>query len=749
MTALKDHQQMCRTARRVIARRWDTPTSAWVTLTYAKVLQVVSSIGAKPSAASFTFENVRWSVAEPYGLQRGTRVSIITDDPIEGQEAQTILFEGVVVNFQRSFAGGDENGSGGFERLIVQCADYRWLLSQTSPIFSMVVRGVDDYDHETGMGLTNKCLYLARPVIFNKDGRPDCDAHPLIVLNDSRWPGFAGEIPIFCPHTKTDAEFWTIRKMLRHIVSPLHNRSRPVTSFLDPLANIAGGLKLCQLDPSVFPELDTVVHSVAIPTGASLPEAVERILVQIGYTYREDPSNDFGPMWTIYKPGSASQTVRNATTAPIILQSLYAPAVNESINTSVAAGKHMVLAGLFDEDLTPTISRPYGLGASDLFEATFELVPAWKDDDLVPDTDDLYQRESDLQQPDADPEQYSFYQKYHVSGSLFMRDVGRKWALNESGKYTDALTYNRGVRFDFNTVCDAGLVASGDPLRRNYAPFERVFKPCLTLDKDTLNSMGVKVEFSFDGGTTWQTLQAAITVCQDECAIRIEDPNLSEILPKNTSDLNIDIDGLGTMVTTELNYWTRLCADWFNWDADPENFSWPHRQMRCRVTASVEMDQAIHAWPAQSANAGTPFEQMRIFDFTARYGRKLRMAGSVLTGSAWEIPLHSEQLSAQIDFLQSVNEDVAIASRFTLDRLWMGDGSGFPQFCCGDGITQLEGRNFSLKSGSSASSLYPEISEIVYNVQQQVMDLILRDTKMSRVQLQSMTRRTDTGRRRR
>ena len=109
------------------------------------------------------------------------------------------------------------------------------------------------------------------------------------------------------------------------------------------------------------------------------------------------------------------------------------------------------------------------------------------------------------------------------------------------------------------------------------------------------------------------------------------------------------------------------------------------------------------------------------------------MTSSSLTGNAWQTPGHADALAAHAAFLQAANQDAAVAGRLTLDRLWLGDGTGEPTFCCGDGVATLDGRNLSLKSGSAESVIYPEIVKVVYHVQQQKMDVILRDLKMARV----------------
>lgn len=712
MAELTDAQLLVRNARRLIVQ-FNHPSSGWTTLNTALVTEVTISAGSRPSTAEFVFPDLRWNTANPYNLYRGAEVVVITDD---GIGTETILFWGFITNFGRSFGGGNQDGDAA-ESIRVRCADHRWLLAKTSPIVGIFARSIDDYDIDqqtnTWTPKDNQAtLMLGRPVVFNADGRPDCDPIELTISGSSQYPGFNGTVPIHCRPGALNAQYWTIRRMLRNILSPLYNRPRSLTAFIDPPL-------MDQLHPDIFPDLDTVVHGLALPAGIAIPEAADRILSQIGYTYREDYYAN-APAWAIYKPGYATATVRDRAAAPVIIQELYAPAPGENIADAVAAGERMVTGGDLDEDIDPAITSPWCIGETDLFETTFELVPAWIDTDLlVCDHVD----EADLQQ-DANPDQYDFYKYYHTSGSQFRRDVGRKWALNEFGAYSDKLYYDRGPVFDFAAVCNPGLVDYDG--YRNYGPFARKFLPCLTLDTGSLNSIGIKTEFSFDGGATWQTVQAAITCCRDECAIRITDPNLSDILPKNAGTITVN----GKSV--EHNYWTSLCRDNANSGDNPQAYYWPNWQTKVRVTACVQMDQRLSTWLAPTPAAGTPYAQTRVFDMSDRYGRKLRMTASQATGSAWQTPDHGDKLMAQAAYLQAANQDASVAGHLTLDRLWLGDGEGFPLFCCGDGVTAIRGRNLSLEAGGVGSGIFPEIVQIVYHVQQQQMDIILRDLKKAR-----------------
>ena len=154
------------------------------------------------------------------------------------------------------------------------------------------------------------------------------------------------------------------------------------------------------------------------------------------------------------------------------------------------------------------------------------------------------------------PNDKDYYKYYHPRGSNFLRNVGRKWALNEAGRYS--ATHDRGMPFDFTTVIDPAYLINSKG-KRVYGPFNRQLLPCLTMDKDSLNSIGIMLEFSFDGGSSWQSIPAAVSSLSDECGIYIDEANLAELVDQAEGT----ITG-GPLDGVQLNYWTSLCDDIIN-----------------------------------------------------------------------------------------------------------------------------------------------------------------------------------------
>ena len=383
------------------------------------------------------------------------------------------------------------------------------------------------------------------------------------------------------------------------------------------------------------------------------------------------------------------------------------------------------------------VNKPWGLGAPHRFEFTAELVPAWQDINLIPDTSEdnacLFLTEAELQEL-TDPNLYSYYRYYHPRGSLFYLylTVGCKWCLNESGRYTKSTTYDRGKPFDFS---------SGDPPpvplkyilnsagKRLFAPFNRRLLPCLTIDKDSLNTVGILVEFSFDGGQTWQVIPAAISSVNDECGIYIDEANLAEMVDQAEGT----ISG-GTLDGIQLNYWTSLCDDKLN-NRLFKNGEW---KTRVRVTASVQLDQRLRKHETPSTTSVSPFYHSRIYDFSEKYGLARRSEASLFHDgdlSADETD-SIDVLEAHIEAIRRANEDMSISGRFTLERLWLGDGVGRPDFALGDCIEEITGRDYPLGVDiGDDKKLYPEIIQIIYAPDRQMLTLITRDLRFAKVLL--------------
>lgn len=725
---IRDATNMDRNAQRLVVEvkmsisRPPVFAGYWLPVWSTLVDRIEINAGSRFSTARIERPDSRWH-AGSRPLARGNLVRIVTDEgefTVGWAPHRSYLFQGFITGYSRSFSGG-MGSAGGFsashEANVIVCNDYRWLMSVTSPLLGMIARGPDDYDSygASGPGGTPKehsWTYLSgRRAIFNADGKADKDPVTLTY----RRPAALGdpetvEIPIFGTYY---TEPWTARDMVRYILSPIFNLAKDYLPWADP--NLLTGL-----DHS---DWSTVLNHIVVD-GLNIIEAVDLICRHIGWSFREEYAPD-GPHIVFFKPGHAYGYSRS-TAHPTVFHRLHAPAVGEVISAAVAGGAKMLWSMTLDEDISSLVNTPFGLGSPHRFEFTAELVPAWLDADLLPDTSsslaNLYFTDSDLQTL-TDPNAKTFYRWYHKRGFQFLRNVGRQWSLNEMGKYTFASTFNRGMPFDFKTVIPPKRLSA---LGKDFAPFNRQLLPCLTLDKQSLNSVGIVVEFSFDGGSSWHILPCTISSLPDECGILIDEPNLCELVDENEST----ISG-GVLDGVQLNYWTSLADDKLN----SRSFKLGQWRTRLRVTASVQMDMRISRFTTPSSLLGSPFDHRRVYDFSDNYGLSQRAASSIFNGSTYPADQidSTSRVNAHLDAIRDACQDMSLSGLFVLDRLWAGDGVGVPAFYIGDGIEAITGRWYKLAVKSGSKTVYPEVVQISYLHRQQRMQLVTRDLRFAEV----------------
>ena len=687
----------------------------WSPLWNAKVDRVEINRDGRPSTATIWFPDLRWE--QTRSLLCGDAVRIRTNHRTESN--RTVLLSGFVTAYLSDFSGGSEKPKTTFERNAIVVSDHRWLLAATSPVFGQDARGPDDYDDyglDTQSPIDNSSTYLTgQRAIFNRDGRPNRNPVLLTVL-DSAGVQLC-QVPIFA--NPDQAVPWSARDMVRYLLAPtLNNAAYKYLPIDDPLL-------LTGLDHSDF---DKVLNHV-VAEGLNVVEAVQTICRQLGFGFREDYDNNGDVNLVFYKIAAASQWSRDSAN-PTVLQHLHAPPAGENISVPIAAGKKMLWSMSLAEDIKSIVNDPWCLGSPHRFEFTAELCPAWDDTDLVPDTSEananLFFTDARLQDLE-DKNAKDFHKYYHPRGSAFRHDVGRKWCLNESGAYSGSGPYDRGMPFDFGTVLPDEHIRNAQNYRL-FAPFNRCLLPCLTVDKDQLSSIGVRVEFSFDGGDTWQVVPAAIASLDDECGIYITEANLAEMVEGSESLISGgDLDGI------QLNYWTSLCDDIIN----SRIFKTGGWHTRVRVTASVQMDQRLRRLPEPTSIHGSPFWHSHIYDFSKKHGLELRTASSIFSDgdlSARELD-STAYLEKDLEAIREANEDRSISGRFTLDRLWLGDGSGVPAFALGDCIEKITGRDYPLSSVFGSRTVYPEIVQIVYLPETQKTVLITRDLRFAEVNL--------------
>jgi len=216
-------------------------------------------------------------------------------------------------------------------------------------------------------------------------------------------------------------------------------------------------------------------------TGLSLLQALRRCCQNAGLHFRFEPNlAETGPRQAIvfYRNGRGRAVELNCQPGGRTLG---------LSRTNIAALRSV-------RCLYPVTHRHVAQGDFKMYEATFELVPAW--DPALEDTNHAQFS------PSMNPQFYA------------VKDVYRKWCLNEAGDYT-ASPYNQGEPFDFSRIFE----------RAAYLQRRRRFWPTLSTDRQG-NSLGYVLDVSYDAGLHWWTYVYAFDNLLNECGIWLSSDQL-------------------------------------------------------------------------------------------------------------------------------------------------------------------------------------------------------------------------------
>lgn len=253
------------------------------------------------------------------------------------------------------------------------------------------------------------------------------------------------------------------------------------------------------------------------------------------------------------------------------------------------------------------------LGDWKQYESTFELKRGWN--------------------LNLESYEYPSFTRSEASNWLALKEVFRKWVLNESGAYCGE-PHSLGM-FDFSGI-------SGDDF---FLSISRRFKPCRSIGPDG-KSLGIVVEVSYDDGSNWKRYGGPVRVSTDECAIYLAD----DALPAD-------------YFQAALNHVAKL-----------------------RVTATVVSDRRIGAQANGDAGCGLEIVEVP----KARWAKV--HTGSIFYQSQ-ELPAPSER-DDTIRLLQmanSLSESQAGAIEAELALGWLD-----PNWNVGDIVERIEGRELGL-----------------------------------------------------
>lgn len=329
-------------------------------------------------------------------------------------------------------------------------------LEITARDFSVNLKRLSVY----GQRLANEdgsSIFLAGlDTIFNPDGKGNAN-QTAIDLDGKSYTVFYDE--------SIQGRFWTCAEVIDYLLceyAPAGQLKTPSFSRLQALT-----------ENQIVRDLDV--------TGLNLTEALHRCCERIGLKFKFVPrmaENGPGQAIVFYRAGAGRIVELNCQPA----------------GQQLGISKTNIAQLNSRKKFWPITHRYLGQGDFKIYEATFDLIKAW--DSSLEGTD--YNKLSPTTNPD-------FYQ---------VKDVYRKWCLNDAGRYSDA-PYNQGDAFDFSKIFQSN----------NFIQRHRRFHPSLTTDK-LGRSLGYYLEVSYDNGQSWRQYLYAFNILLDECGVWLSSDQL-------------------------------------------------------------------------------------------------------------------------------------------------------------------------------------------------------------------------------
>jgi hypothetical protein len=322
--------------------------------------------------------------------------------------------------------------------------------------FSANLKRVTVYGQRVG-NLDGSSLFLVgADTAFNEDGKANASTEP-IENNGNR-------LTVFCAES-SQGKLWSHAEVINYLLC-------------EYLSN--GQLQM----PSIE-QLQTLTENQTVRdlnvTGLNLIEALRRCCERAGLKFK------FVPRPVLTGPNQAIIFYKNGIGRTVELNC-------QRCGKQFSISKTNIARLYSKKNFWPVTLKYIGQGNFKVYEATFDLVKAW--DPVGEDTN--YDKFSPSTNAD-------FYQ---------VKDIYRKWCLNEAGDYSGA-PYNQGDAFDFSKIFQSS----------NFVRRRRRFWPALTTDKQG-KSLGYLLQVSFDNGLHWWQYLYAFNNLLDECGVWLSSDQL-------------------------------------------------------------------------------------------------------------------------------------------------------------------------------------------------------------------------------
>jgi hypothetical protein len=298
---------------------------------------------------------------------------------------------------------------------------------------------------EQGQGV----FIAAAETVFNPAGKPNASKQD-IAQNGRSFRAFAVD--------ENDAVFFTCADAIYYLLCSYIPPGEIVIPTLEELGSLTCERSIIDIDV----------------TGLNLIDALRRCCGQAGIRFK------FVPSMGLTGPEEAIVFFRPQNSAQVELNCQWPGEKLDISKTSIAeiTGK---------KNFSPITHRYIVQGDYKIYEATFELIKAWD--------------------PALEENNYERYSPVTNENFNQVRDVYRKWCLNEAGDYSVS-PYNQGPAFDFSKIFENG----------SYIRKKRRFQPTLTSGQDG-SSVGYYLEVSYTNGSHWWPYMASFKILLDQCGV--------------------------------------------------------------------------------------------------------------------------------------------------------------------------------------------------------------------------------------
>lgn len=766
----------------------------WQFLYQAKCMQITYNPGAEPCKARIELNGTRWN--ETGNMIVGDRVRV--REGLAEPSDSTLLFDGILTQWVPFF--NEQNEVAQFN---ASC--FKHVVANSNQIFGQRIRPQSLYvingDDKTfpdpieHRDVAEPLHAWGRRCVFNAQGLPNKDTHLFKWVRDSE--------DYHCPlFGYVHREHWKARDMIAYVLNTENKSLDHNMGDVSSVYNSDGDTEIIGLTDKAF---DEVIHDVQIE-GLNPMEALEYICSLVNRMYRLDiymDGSSTGFRHVFYEPGNAVARNRGDSD-PIVLHTLISPddyrsamdddlpVIETTLSGRLANNENLIQGAQLNVSTAHVVNSSEVFGETSRYEITAELVPAWLNDAQTKGAEIKYGLEhswidNDNEQPmfltneelqdklteGEELNDFIYFSKFHPMGLEFdkYRDVGRKWALNETGEYSgasgnkDKWGYERGMPFKFESVIPDVEVRqrpSDLPAATNVGFFPRSVLPLHSVIGEGVSSGRYLLEISFDSGANWHSLNGqGFQVLEDEWGIYFTEPNLAEIKFEGKNDLEgtydgADFTGITVPNNVPINYWSAIIKEkaenntfYPAWD-DTEN-EWA---VRLRLTACIELDHRVKSGIHQVETSGVGIEQVRNFDLSDRIPSRIRTESSIFDKRKYDLqwgrymePVESpdahklEPFDTLVKMHEGVdrhNRQASISGSFTLPLINLAENQGdwyMPRFQLGDCIDEIGGRGIDMSTTITTERgeqiRYAAIHQIVFHPEVAQTTLVTADLRTS------------------